>query len=278
MVDIYYGVVTPTQAMMMLAGEAPPVPKVIVGEAKRIFVENMKMMSEKDLKILEKAVHLFKQYEYGKLKEFSGTEIDLFMKECRSYNSMLKDLRKKVEKKMQEKTTQELYENVFKLLKIFFGDKTQKEYMRDFENNFVKKGKIQGRFYNILKELVTLKDKIKSGKLSQKEVDSIKGNAIELINALTEYAQRLDLISAEKGMMQIIYGGNRKAELVLLGNQNFIVEGKDIRMFSSDKLVSSTREEFEKALSENKGKIGAKVDGKIFLILEKELGKFEISF
>ena len=275
MVDIYYGVVTPTQAMMMLAGEAPPVPKTIVADVKKVFVENQRIMSHKDLKTLEKAVHLFKQYEYGKLKDFSGTEIDKFILEARAYNKMLKSLRKKLEKRMQEKTAEEIYSDVFKILKTFFGDKSQNELIKEFNSKMIKKGKIQPRFSSILKELVNTRSKIKSGKLNSKEVDSIKRDATELMNAVVEYGQRADLISAEKGTMQINYSG-RKAELILLGIVNFLIEGKDIRKIENGKISSSTKEEFEKALADNKGKLNTKVTGEVFNVLEKALGKFEV--
>ncbi len=277
MVDIYYGVVTPTQAMMMLAGEAPPVPKTIVSDVKRVFVDGQKIMSHKDLKTLEKAVHLFKQYEYGKLKEFSGDEIDEFLKEARDYNKMLKKLRERIEKKIQEKSAEEIYQDVFKLLGTFFGNKSQKELIRDFNNQMIKKGKVQPRFSKILKELVNVKGKIKSGKLNSKEADSVKKDAIELMNALIEYAQRSELISAEKGTMQISYSG-RKAELVLLGDKNFLIEGKEIKKIQDGKIANSNREEFEKTLMENNGKMQTKIPGEVFNVLEKVLGKFEIEF
>src|SRR3989338_6272531 len=122
MIDTYYGIVTPTQAMIMLAGEGPEAPKNLVPQVKSLFVEKEKLMSEKDLKIVEKAVHLFKQYEYGKLKKFSGKEIDQFIQESREYNKMLKVLRLKLEKKIQQMTANDVYDNVFKLLKTFLGE------------------------------------------------------------------------------------------------------------------------------------------------------------
>ncbi|MBI3334101.1 nucleotidyltransferase domain-containing protein [Candidatus Pacearchaeota archaeon] len=277
MVDIYYGIVTPTQALMMLAGEAPPVPKIIAEEVKNVLVEREKLMSEKDLKTLEKAVHLFKQYEYGKLKEFPGTEIDLFLKEGKEYNETLKKLRTELEKRMQEKTADELYDSVFKLLETFFGKKSPQALIEAFEEQMVKKGKIQPRFSRIMKELSSVKAKIKAGKLTPKEVDNVKKDALEMITSLVEYGQRADLVAAEKGMMQVSYNG-RKAELVLFGSKNFLIEGKDIKKIENGKLISSTREEFEKALAENKGKLSTKVPADIFTTLQKELGSFELEF
>jgi len=277
MVDIYYGILTPTQAMMMLAGEAPPIPKTAVQEVRKILVEKEKVMTEADLKILEKAVYLFKQYEYGKLKEYPGKDIDIFMKECIDFNKRLKEIRKKIEKKMQEKSAEDIYGEVFKLLKTFFGNKSQGELIKDFETKMIRKGKVSPRFSAILKRLVNTKDKIKSGKLDQKEADSVKKDAIELIDCLVEYAQRADLVSTDKSAMHISYG-NRRGELLLLGNENFIVEGKSIKKIHNNKLVDSNKEELDKALQESKGRLSTKVSGEIFHILEKELGKFEITF
>ena len=279
MIDIYYGIITPTQAMMMLAGEAPPVPKVAVQEVKKILVDRDKLMSHADLKILENAVHLFKQYEYGKLKEMSGKEIDKMMEEWKGYNKMLKKLREKIEKKIHEKTADEVYADVFKMLKNIFGNKTEKQLVNEFENKLVKKGKVEQRFSKVIGEIFNIKKKVKEGKASLKEVDNIKKDAVELIRNLVEYAQRADLICTDKGtIMQIIYSGNRKAELVLTGKECFLIEGKEIRKITGDKLelVPSTKEELEKALAETKGKLSTRISGEVFHALEKALGKFEV--
>ena len=140
----------------------------------------------------------------------------------------------------------------------------------------VKKGKISPRFAKILKELVGLKEKVRSGKLGSKEVDNTKKDALELLNSLVEYGQRMDIVSAEKGTMQITYSGNRKAELVLMGKVNFLIEGKDIRKIEGGKITASTKEEFEKALAENKGALNTTISGEVFSLLEKDLGKFDI--
>ena len=275
MIDIYYGIVTPTQAMMMLAGEAPPVPKVIVQEVKKVLVEREKLMTIKDLKTLEKAVYLFKQYEYGKLKEYPGKEIDAFMQECKSYNKTLKQLRMTLEKKMQSKTLNELHAEIIKLLKTLFGDSSHQQLHRVFESQLIKKGKISPRFGKVIKNLEIALKKTATNKLSASDAENIKKDSIELLENIIEYAQRADLISAEKGLMQITYQ-NRKAELALFGTQNFIIEGRDIRKIDHG-IVPSTKEEFEKALQENKGKMNTTISSEVFAILKKELGDFTIT-
>jgi hypothetical protein len=127
-----------------------------------------------------------------------------------------------------------------------------------------------------LNEIVNIKKKIKSGKLNPKEVDVVKKDAHELMQALVEYGQRADLISSEKGTMEIVYNNGRKAELFLMGDNNFIIEGKNVRKIVEKGFVNSNKEDFEKSLLESKGKMSTKISGKLFEILKKELGEFEI--
>jgi len=78
MVEIYWGVVTPIQALMMLAGHAPPEPKRIVEDVKKVLVQQEKIMDMKELKTLEKAVKYYKDYEHGILKTIPGKELEDF--------------------------------------------------------------------------------------------------------------------------------------------------------------------------------------------------------
>ena len=277
MVDIYYGILTPTQAMMMLAGETSPVPKVVVQEVKKVLVDREKLMTMKDLKILERCVNHFKDYEHGKLKEISGKQIDQLMKDYKDYTNMLKELRKSLEKNMSEKSAEEIYGEVFKILKSVLGNKSQEKLITDFEKELVNKGKIQPKLLIVLKDLVSVKRKIKAGKLEPKEVDRVKRDAKELIDSLIEYKQRSELICAEKGTMQIVYKG-KKAELVLMGANNYLIEGNEIKKIEKGKLKKVKKEEFEKAFEEHKGKMTTKVPGYVFDVLKKELGEFEIVF
>ena len=276
MVDIYFGIVTPTQAMMMLVGEAPPVPKTIVGDVKKVLVDREKLMKSSDLKTLEKAVKYYKDYEHGTLKEIPGKEIDKLMEEGEAYNKNLKELRGKIEKRMSEKSVNELYEEVFKLLKMALGNKSQNALVEDFEKKVVKKGKMRVSSLKALKELVRVKPKAKSGKLSYREADSVKRDAIEFINALVEYNQRSDFIAAKKGVVIVEYKG-KKAEIVAVGKSIFFVEGSSIKKIGKDKLKDSDKKDFEKALADQKDGEIIGVPGWVFSVLEKEIGKFEIS-
>lgn len=278
MVDLYFGVVTPTQAMMMLAGHAPPIPKTIVKEVKEVLVEKEKFMTMKELKTLEKLVGMYKDYEHGKLKEVSGKEIDTLLVDVREYTKKMKDLRSKLEKRMQEHQADKIHEETFNLMKKIFGNKSQDALMDDFENEVIKKGKVQGRMLNVAKDLSKLKGKVKGKALTQTEMQKISGDASELIDSLTEYSQRKELNSIEKGIMQINYDGGR-AEIVATADGIYVVSNEGyIGKIVGKKLVDSEKKEFETALGRSKEKMKFDVSSEVLDILEKKFGKFVISF
>src|SRR3972149_7458252 len=102
--DIYWGIVTPSQALLMLNGAPPPTPKQLVSEMKRNFVDNEKMLEKKYIDIVERVVDLYKDYEHEKLKEIKGEEMDKLIKDSEDYLNRLKDLREQIQKRFQEKT------------------------------------------------------------------------------------------------------------------------------------------------------------------------------
>ena len=276
-VDIYYGVVTPTQALIMLAGHAPPTPKQIAAEAKKLFMEKDKIMGVKEWTFLDKMMKLWKDYEHGRMKKISGEEVDKILKEANDYDKKLAEMRKKIEGRITEKTAEKTYEDVFGLLKNILGNKAKEQLMKDFEKELVKKGKISPRLVHILKEVSDMKQKVKSGKLTQSEIDKIRRDSSELVTALTEYMQRKELIAINKSMLQVNYG-ERKAELVITAKGAFFVEGNQIIKIGKTKFENSNRKEFEEAIAEGELKNKVQIESHVFDVLKKELGNFDIVF
>ncbi len=275
MVDVYFGIVTPTQAMMMLSGNAPPIPKTIVQEVRDVLVKKEKVMTEKELKTLEKIVKYYKDYEHGKLKEISGAEIDSLLKECKDYCKKMKEMRTKLEEKMNQHQVEKIQEETLNLMKKTLGDKSSADLIKSLDKDLIKKGKVVERMLGIAKEIVDLK---KKKSLSQSEMQRIIRDAGELTSALTELAQRKDLVSVEKDILQISFKGG-KAELVLTDSGAFLVQqGGKIGKIIKSKLVGSDKAELEKAMKETKRDLKGNVPSGVFNVLKKELGEFEISF
>ncbi len=196
--DIYWGVTTPSQALLMLYGLPPPSPKQIVNDMKKIFVDKEKMLEKKYINILEKVVGIYKDFEHEKIKEIKGVEIDKLVKDTEDYLKRLKELREQIEKRAQEKTIEQVYKDVFELLKIMTTKKSQEKVILAFENDFVKTAKFSPQHLRILKNIVSSRTEFKKGKSSPHKVDQARKNASILINDLIEYNQRLDLANNKK--------------------------------------------------------------------------------
>jgi len=83
--DLFYAVMNPTQAALMLYGIPPPTPKEAVKLMEEIYVNKEKLLEKKYVIILENIRKTFKDIEHGELKEVSGKDIDKLLKDCKDY-------------------------------------------------------------------------------------------------------------------------------------------------------------------------------------------------
>ncbi len=193
MIDVYYGVLTPSQALIMLYGLPPPTPKETARQFEEIFVAKEKMLKKSEIAILEKAVKEFKEYEHDLKYKISGKEVDSMIKDSEDFLKRLKQLREQIEKKYNEKTIEQIYRDVFELLRTIVGKKSQEKTLGDFDNDFVKKGKFAPQDLRTLKDIVKARMEFKKGKLNVHAVNEARKNASILINNLIEYNQRKEL-------------------------------------------------------------------------------------
>lgn len=276
MVDIYWGVVTPTQALMMLTGHAPPAPKHMVADVKKILVDKEKVMSSNELKFLEKVIKYYKDYEHGTLKTIPGKDVDELLHESKKYDEKLKGIRKKLEEKLIVSDAEKSYSEVFGLLRKIFGDKSDDSLIREVNSELISKGKLQQRFAKPLKELVSMRSKVKTGKVTPLEMNALRRDATELIRELLDYAQRADLLLEEREVINVKFG-EKSGELVLTDSSNFFIESGRIMEIVNGKFKMSNSAYFEKALSDHKKNKEVKLSSSILEVLHKELGDFEIS-
>jgi len=272
-VDIYYGVVTPTQALMMLAGHAPPVPKTMVSEVKEVFVTKEKLMGLKELNYLEKILKMWKDYEHGRMKEISGKELDSLYTEFEGYMKKIKEMREKLELRLREYESEKIHTEVFGLLKNLFGNKGQEQLIMEFDKQLVKKGRVEPRMLSILKEIANIKKKAKNKKVSQSDIYQLGRDASDFVDSLIEYSQRKELAILEKGIIQVIHKEG-KADIVLTDVGEFVVD-KDIRKIVSGKISKSNKEEMEEAIANTTDRSKLKLKSSTLEILNKEYGDFD---
>jgi len=275
--DIYWGVITPSQALLMLYGLPPPTPKQTPHEMKKIFFDKEKMLEKKYLGILEKIVDIYKDFEHEKIKEIKGAELDNLIHDTDDYLKRLKELRKQIEKRSQEKTIEQNYKDLFNLLEAILGKKSQAASVSEFEK-IVKKGKFTQQHLRILRDVIKAKTEFKRGKLDAHKVDEIRKNASILINDLIDYSQRSDLIALEKGRMRLRYkkdGKDMTAELLHCNGVSFLFIGSDVKKITN-KIENSSMKEVSEYIEQQKARKGVEVNPEIFELVKKEIGDFEI--
>jgi predicted nucleotidyltransferase/uncharacterized protein (UPF0332 family) len=196
--EIYWGITTPSQALLMLNGAPPPSPKQLVSEMKRVFLDKEKMLEKKYIDILEKVVKIYKDYEHERVKTIKGVEVDKLLQDTEDYLKRLKELREQIEKRVLEKTIEQIHKDVFALLKAMLGNKSQATLITEFEKQFVKKGKFSPQHLRILKNIVSARTEFKKGKSNSHKVDEARKEASILINDIIEYNQRCDMANNKK--------------------------------------------------------------------------------
>jgi len=275
--DIYWGVITPSQALLMLYGLPPPTPKQTASEMKKIFFDKEKMLEKKYLSILEKIVGIYKDFEHEKIKEIKGAELDKLIRDTDDYLKRLKQLRKQIEKRSQEKTIEQIHKDIFGLLEAILGKKSRATIVSEFDG-LVKKGRFTQQHLRILRDVIKAKTEFKKGKLNAHKVDAARKNASILINDLIDYSQRSDLVALEKGRMRLRYKKNGKdmtAELLHCNKVSFLFRGEDVKKIT-DKIENSSMKEVSECVDQQKTRKGLEVDPRVFDLVKNEIGDFEI--
>jgi len=272
--NIFWGITTPAQALLMLNGCPPPnAKKELVRDFKKEFLDT-NMIEKKYVDFMEKVINIWRDYEHEKIKEISGAEIDKLLKETEEYLKRLKELRVQIDKKAQGKTIEKIYSDTMNLLESILGKKPQVQLVEDFEKNLVKKGKMTQQHLRILKNIMGAKADFKKRKLTAHKVDDARKEAGILINDLIEFSQRCDLVSLEKGRMKLKFKES-SGELLVSGGKTFLF--KDNKVFNiTNKLEDSNMGEVSESVEHQKNKDGVEFDSKVFDIIKKEFGDFEI--
>jgi len=287
--DIYWGVLTPSQGLLMLYGLAPPTPKETVKLIKEVLHEKEKLLEKKYVDIFESVIDFYKGYEHGKNKTISGEDLDKMAKDAYDYMARLKELREQIEKRVQEKSIEEVYKDVFGMLEALLKRKSESAVIKEFDVSLIKKGKFPQRFLEGLKFVAKVRKDVEkeerkdpkakkkdkaTGKLMQ-DVDKARKVASEIVNALVEYTQRCDFLAMDRTRF-VLKGREMNAEIFFLKNV-FVVQGPKIQKLEKGKLKKSNSEELKEQLLSVKDK-EAKIDFSTLEDLKKIFGEFELVY
>ncbi len=268
MEDIYYAILTPSQAALMLHGVPPPAPKETATLMREIFVQKEKLLEDKFVKILEKVIDIRKAIEHGEKKEITGKEIDELLNESDKYLKRIKRLFTQIERIKEEDDMVKVYETIVTIirdvLRIEGIEKVEdEEVVMVFEDKLISQGKIPAKFLRILNEIIKAKKDYDDKKLTRVEVEKVKKVSNEFIKFLVEYLQRKRGREIERAKIRVKHG-NRYGEVILLGDVAFIIHD-----------IDHEEKEISKAKIKEDGSLGTTQKSNL-AELEKALSKVEI--
>lgn len=281
--DIYWSVITPSQALIMLYGLPPPTPKEIQrGIFRKIFVDQEKLLEPKYADILETIVNIYKKYEHEEIKTISGKEIDSLLEQSTEYIKRLKELMKQIEEKKSAEEIEQHYNSVIDLLSKIFGKANETTLLTKFKRDLIDKAKISPRNLALLKEIIEAKKKYKKGKVTKQDIAKVTKAAHELLSALLEYSQHKELLEIRKSRIDIIYKEGqeiKRGELFIFNETAFIVPDitkDELKKFSEGKISETNQDELKKWLAKGEGK--KKISVELINYLKKAFGEFELIF
>ena len=268
MEDIYYAILTPSQAALMLHGVPPPAPKETATLMREIFVQKEKLLEEKFVKILERVIDVRKTIEHGEKKEVTGKEIDDLLNESDKYLKRIKRLFTQIERIKEEDDMVKVYETVITIIRdVLKAEGIEKaedeEVVKLFKDELISQGKIPAKFLRILNEILKAKKDYDDKKLTRVEVEKVKKDSNEFIKFLVEYLQRKRGREIERVKIRVKHG-NRYGEVILLGDAAFIIHD-----------IDHEEKEISKAKIKEDGSLGVTKKSSL-QELEKALSKVEI--
>ena len=288
MEDVYYALLTPSQAALMLYGVAPPSPKETGSLMRDIFVNKEKLLEDKFIKILERVVEIRKAIEHGEKKELTGKEIDELLEDSDKYLKRLKRLFTQIEKIREEHEMLNIYDTITTVvrdvLRLEGIEKAKDNEVLDlFEDKLVSEGKVPSKFFRTLQEVMKAKRDYDEKKLSKVEIEKLHLESSVLIKFLVEYIQRKRVRDLERVKIRVKHG-DKFGEVILLGNEAYInydldAEEKEITKArinddgSLSQIDKSSLEDMEKSLANVQFPQKTSIKERMFEDLKKIFGK-----
>jgi len=265
--DFFWATLTTSQAAIMLYGLPPPTPKETPELLRQVFVKKEKLLEEKYVNTLEKALKIRKDIEHGTKKDVSGKEIDDLYSSSFKFLERMKKLFDEIqllkEKDEMQKTYDEVIASARNALLLEGVEKIKDEDIPKLvKEHLISKGKITSETQKMLQTVIKEKASFEKGKLTKTETTNAIKNARSIIRNLVEYIQRSRSKDLEKARIRVKYG-NKYGEIIIIKNKMFIINNvdepeKDIQTASIDsdskisKVKSSNMQELEAALIDTK--------------------------
>lgn len=287
--DLYYAILNPAQAALMLYGIAPPTPKETIELMEEIFVKKEKLLEKKYVDILSKIRKYYKDIEHGSIKEVKGRDIDELLNDAEDYIKRINKLFEQIQSRRDKESIEDTYnsclsvvEDALKVSGVKVENKSN--LVNLFKKYLVEDKKLFPEIYlSTLKLVVDTKNSYKTKKISWPELEKVRREARGFIKAVIEYVQRKRGYELERAKIRFKYG-DRYGEAILLDKVAYIINDIDAQEKEINKtsikddgglgiLEKSNLEELEKELMKTELPNKVFIKEKIFESLKKLFGK-----
>ncbi|MBI2550255.1 hypothetical protein HYV83_03685 [Candidatus Woesearchaeota archaeon] len=288
MEDMFWAILTPTQAAIMLYGIPPPTPKETPEVVREIFVKKEKLLEETYVNTLEAVIKTRKELEHGDRKDMSGAEVDKLLADCDKFLKRIGQLFKEIQQVKEEENIVRLYDTAVTMirdaLKLEGIDKVDDaELVSTFEDELISKNRIAAKYLRMLNAIIKAKKDYEAKKLNRAEIERVKKDSTEFSTALLEYIQRKRGRELERAKIRVKHG-SKFGEVILLESDAFIIKDVDQQPKEVSKakiteegglaaVTESTQEELESALASSAIPPKTFIKEKIFEDLKRIFGK-----
>ena len=286
--DLYYAILNPAQAALMLYGVNPPTPKETIDLMDEIFVKKEKLLEKKYVDILIKIRKYYKEIEHGTIKDVSGKEIDELLSGAEDYMKRIKKLFEQIQSRRDKESIEEMYNSCVSVVQDALvanniDIETKTSVFSLFKKHLVLDKKVfPDKFNETLKMITDIKN-IKNKKPSPAELEKVRKEVRALIKSVIEYVQRKRGFEFERAKVRFKYG-NKFGEAILLDKVAFVINDLDAQEKEVSKaelkedgsigeLNKSSLEDLEKELSKIKMPTKVFIKEKLFESLRKLFGK-----
>jgi uncharacterized protein (UPF0332 family) len=231
MEDIYYAILTPSQAALMLFGVPPPAPRETAKLMREIFVKKEGLLEEKYVDILERNIQIRKELEHGTKEKLSGKEVDELLIDADKFLKRVERLFKQIETIKEKESVIGIYDGAVAVtrdvLKLCSVDKVKdSDLQKVFNEEVICRGIIPKKYLRTLKDIMDAKKDFDSGKLSKNDIEKIKKQSSDFMKHLIEHIQRQRGRELERAKIRVKHG-DRFGEVILLDKIAFIVHDVD---------------------------------------------------
>ncbi len=231
MEDVYYAILSPSQAIIMLLGFNPTTPKETVKMFKEVLYEKEKLINKKEFEILKKVVEKFKALEHGK-ETISGSEIEKFIKDAESYLKKIKSIFESISEERKKESVISIYNEVISNLKALgIFDNFEKNF-----ENFVKENDLPYFTVTSLKQVLKAKKDYDEGNITITEVNKTIKEGRILLSELRNIREK-EFLERSLGRKIVVKTDKKSYYLVNILGELYLYNEKETYKLSNDTFV-----------------------------------------